>query len=77
MFDWIGDVAWAGLIYHALKNWPGLLLLILATMGMLVFLWKHKDASDYRFSFRRVVDLWAMVMITAAFGAGLWLMFGK
>lgn len=73
--DWIGDVAWAGLIYHTLNNLPGLVLIVLATLGVLVFLWKHNsDKNEYRFSFRKAVDLWAMTMISAAFGAGVWLM---
>ena len=71
--DWIGDVAWAGLIYHTLNKWPGLILIVLATLGMVVFLWKHRsDKYNYRISFRKIVDLWAMAMISAAFGAGIW-----
>lgn len=78
MLDWIGDVAWSVAIYQILDNLAGTLLIVLATLGVVLFLWKHTTGRyAYRFSFRSVVDLWVMVMISGAGAAGVYLLMVK
>lgn len=56
----------------------GLALLLLSTVGLIVFPWKHRSAKyAYKFSFRKMVDLWAMSMIFAAFSTGLYLLIAR
>lgn len=74
MFDWIGEAVSSVTVYALVRNHGGLLLMLLSGVGVVVFLWRTLDATSYRFTWRRAIDLWAMLMITAAFavGAAMW-----
>ncbi len=76
MFDFLGDLAWAALAAWVLKTLPGWLMLMLAGLLAFAIAWKHRDASDYRYSIAYFQDATFTIVILVLTGVGLAVLVG-
>jgi len=77
ILDFIGDLSWSILLWKLASNYGGPILVALALLALLFFIWKLFKAGPVS-GFQMVVITWIMLMITAGgvAGAVLWILQG-
>ena len=72
--DWLGDVAQALAVWRLLNTLPGIVLVVLTTIGAGVLAWAHRsERTGYRWAPQDVVSL-LIALILAAGHIGGWLL---
>ena len=74
MLDWIGEAVQVIALAYLVRNYPGLLLLLMAAGLTVVIAWKHNQkASAWKFNPRQVFHMALLGLNVYCWGMGTWL----
>ena len=58
MFDFLGDLAWAGAIVYLVRSYPGTMMALAGAVLAIIMAWKHvQKSTTWKWSPRQFMDM--------------------